>query len=139
MSDKVVANPMEAMEAKMNEMLVATQAKVTEMLERATVRAKAIIDDANVVVRTTTTPAAPRPKERKMVEVKLFKDDGAYKDDVFIGVNCTSFMVQRGVRVMVPDYVAEILEGSIKQAERAANRLQRFADEYEKATKERAN
>ncbi len=42
-----------------------------------------------------------------MVKVKLFKDNHDYKDDVFVAVNGERHLIQRGVEVEVPDYIAE--------------------------------
>ena len=55
---------------------------------------------------------------RKMTKVKLFKDYGEYKDDVFVAVNGESYLIQRGVEVEVPDYIAEVLEHSAQQDEK---------------------
>ena len=52
---------------------------------------------------------------KKMTKVKLFKDYGEYKDDVFVAVNGESYLIQRGVEVEVPDYIAEVLEHSAQQ------------------------
>ena len=38
----------------------------------------------------------------KMVKLKLFKDNGQYKDDVFVAVNGRTFQIVRGVEVEVP-------------------------------------
>ncbi len=51
----------------------------------------------------------------KMVKLKLFKDNGQYKDDVFVAVNGRDFQIVRGVEVEVPDYVAEVLKHSEAQ------------------------
>lgn len=55
---------------------------------------------------------------KKMTKVKLFKDYGEYKDDVFVAVNGESYLIQRGVEVEVPDYIAEVLEHSAQQDEK---------------------
>lgn len=66
----------------------------------------------------------------KMVTVRLFKDNHEYKDDVFIGVNGKTWLIQRGVEVEVPDYVAEVLSNSQKQDEAAALMIERETDKY---------
>ena len=58
---------------------------------------------------------------KKMTKVKLFKDYGEYKDDVFVAVNGESYLIQRGVEVEVPDYIAEVLEHSAQQDERPSS------------------
>ena len=55
---------------------------------------------------------------KKMTKVKLFKDYGEYKDDVFVAVNGESYLIQRGVEVEAPDYIAEVLEHSAQQDEK---------------------
>jgi hypothetical protein len=68
---------------------------------------------------------------RKMVKITLFKDKGKYKDPVPVGVNGEQFLVQRGVEVEVPDYVAEVLKNSMKQDQYALGvmeELQKGAD-----------
>ena len=55
---------------------------------------------------------------KKMTKVKLFKDYGEYKDDVFVAVNGESYLIQRGVEVEVPDYIAEVREHSAQQDEK---------------------
>ena len=50
--------------------------------------------------------------KKKTVRIHLFKDNGRYKDDVFVGVNGVNYMIQRGVDVEVPKAVAEVLRHS---------------------------
>ena len=60
---------------------------------------------------------------KKMTKVKLFKDYGEYKDDVFVAVNGESYLIQRGVEVEVPRSVAEVLEHSQQQDDLTAARI----------------
>lgn len=57
----------------------------------------------------------------KLVKVNLFKDNGAYKDDVFVSVNGNNYLIQRGVDVEVPQYIADVLNNSLEQDARTAN------------------
>ena len=45
----------------------------------------------------------------ELVEIKLFKDNHRYKDDVFVGVNGENVLIQRGVPVKVKRKFAEVL------------------------------
>lgn len=54
-------------------------------------------------------------KAEKMVKLRLFKDSGKYKEPVFVAVNGKTYMIERGVEVEVPDYVAEVLANSEEQ------------------------
>lgn len=67
-------------------------------------------------------------KEEKLVRIQLFKDNDRYKDDVFVAVNGRSFQIRRGVPVDVPEYVAEVLERSIRQDNETAAMLERMAE-----------
>lgn len=76
--------------------------------------------------------------ERRMkepVEIRLFKDGGRYKDDVFVAVNGQSFQIRRGVTVKVPRYVKEVLDSSIRQDEYAAKFSEKMAEEYAESSK----
>ena len=46
------------------------------------------------------------------VKVKLFKDNGKYNGDVFVGVNGTGMLIPRGVEVEIPRKYAEALKNS---------------------------
>ena len=70
------------------------------------------------------------PKGPKKVKIKLFKDNGEYRDDVFVGINGERFLIKRGVEVEVPDYVAEVIENSARQDARAAEFIQKIEAEY---------
>ena len=63
-------------------------------------------------------------KEKKMVKVKLFKDNQNYSGDVFVSVNGESYLIQRGVTVEVPEYIAEVLETSQREDENAIRRME---------------
>lgn len=61
-------------------------------------------------------------KTVKKVKIKLPKLRDSKDQSVFVGVNDETYLIQRGVEVEVPDYVAEIIHNS----ERALDE----ADEY---------
>ena len=61
------------------------------------------------------------PAQQEMVSVKLFRDNGKYKDDVYVSLNGKRYIVPRGVEVEVPAGVAEILENSTSQDEATEN------------------
>ena len=64
------------------------------------------------------------------VPVRLFKDNGKYKDDVFVCVNGRSMLIQRGKTVMVPRKFALVIEQSDEQREKAANIIDAKSSEY---------
>ena len=57
--------------------------------------------------------------EEKKVKIKLFYDGQNYVDDVTVIVNGETFIIKRGVEVMVPDYVKAVLDNAQEQ-EKAA-------------------
>ena len=57
------------------------------------------------------------------VRIKLFKDNGRYKSDLFVSVNGVNYMIRRGVEVEVPRAVAEVLEHSQRQDDLTAARI----------------
>ncbi len=95
----------------------AVKAEIAQMLAEARAEADRIVDEArkNVGVNAKEREAAiAADKERgeELVEVKLFKDNEKYKDDVFIGCNGENVVIQRGVRVKIKRKFAEILDHS---------------------------
>lgn len=61
--------------------------------------------------------------KRKTVTVKIPRIK-ADQEDVFVSVNMETFLIQRGVKVEVPDYVAEVLE----HQEQMMETIMRFED-----------
>ena len=68
---------------------------------------------------------------KKMVKIKLFKDYGESRDDVFVAVNGESYLIQRGVEVEVPSYIAEVLEHSAAQDEETQQLMAQTQARYE--------
>ena len=71
------------------------------------------------------------------VTIRLFKDNGEYSDDVYVGWNSRSFQIKRGVDVEVPRGVAEIIRESEEQAQAATMTMQAYAEDFETETKKR--
>lgn len=51
----------------------------------------------------------------ELVEIRLFKDSGKYKDDVFVGCNGETIAIKRGERVQIKRKFAEVLDNSERQ------------------------
>lgn len=69
--------------------------------------------------KTKTAPAA----EPEKVKIKLFKDNGRYSGDVFVGVNGRNYLLKRGIELEVPPEVAEVLDHSQLQDSLTAERI----------------
>ena len=59
-------------------------------------------------------------KAANTVKIRLYKDNDRYKDDVQVIVNGVVYLIQRGVEVEVPAFVAEVLENAQIQSQYAA-------------------
>lgn len=70
------------------------------------------------------------------VEIRLFKDDRDYKDDVFVAINGVGYQIQRGIPVKVPRKVAILIEQSMQQDEKTARLIERETEAYRAAEKE---
>ena len=126
-------------EAAANEQQATTQATLAAeaqaIIEKAKEEAAAIVAAARE--EAEPGPAAPKRREDNLVPIRLFKDGDKYKDDVFVAVNGRSWQIRRGETVMVPDYVAEILEQSMAQDTATANLIERESSAYAAEAKAR--
>ena len=85
---------------------------------------------------------AEKPQDKKVsanenymkqpVTIKLFKDNGRYKDDVYVAVNDRSYLIKRGVEVTVPRFVEQALQNSLTQDEYVASLVEKLVSDYQK-------
>lgn len=93
------------------------------------------------------TKKTTEPEEEKIVEqpidqrkywmervpFRAFKDAGKYRDDITVGYNGRVYVIKRGVEVMIPRAVREIIYQSEEQDQRTADLIDmessRFAAE----------
>jgi len=73
-----------------------------------------------------------------MVKVKLFRDNGEYRDPVFVSVNGENYLIRRGEEVEVPEKIAYVLEESLKQDECTAALIDKTEMLYEENTRKKA-
>lgn len=117
------------------------QDMVKAMLDQAKAEAAKIVEEARAA---TGKMPGMTPEEREaheahmneLVEVKLFKDTGKYKDDVFVSVNGENVLIQRGVRVKIKRKHAEALDNSELQDYETAELITRKVKEGEKSAKD---
>lgn len=112
--EETKATTLEEMQAQMAAMLAEAQAAKAEaarMLEEA---AKLSAGKINSAERAAEIEA-DRQRSNELVEVKLFKDTGKYKDDVFVAVNGENCVIKRGERVQIKRKFAEVLDHSEHQ------------------------
>lgn len=98
----------------------AIQAEVAKIIEAAKAEAAEIINAAKA--HKTAAQIAEEERVAKInaemeeyVEVKLFKDNNKYKDDVFVSCNGENCVIKRGERVKIKRKFAEILDNSEHQ------------------------
>ena len=70
------------------------------------------------------------------VPFRAFRDSGKYREDITVGWNGRVYVIRRGVEVMIPRAVREIIYQSMEQDERTADMIDResrqFAEESRK-------
>lgn len=55
------------------------------------------------------TPMIPYV-EKEFVNVRLFRDEYRYKEPLYVAINGKNWVIQRGVEVTLPKYVADFIE-----------------------------
>lgn len=88
---------------------------------------------AKSVANNTKKEQLDRMNEK--VTIKLFKDNGKYKDDLTVTVNGITYQIQRGKTVEVPRYIADVIAQSERQDTQTANMLEKLVTDFEDKTK----
>lgn len=86
---------------------------------------------------TTETAAPAIDPGEELVTVQLFKDNGRYKDDLFVAVNGERILIQRGVPVEIKRKFAEVISNSQLQDQQTDAMMQQLEENYERATREK--
>ena len=97
--------------------LSAVKDEIAKMLQEARAEAQRIVDEARKSVGANSKEreasiAANKERGEELVEIKLFRDNDKYKDDVFVGCNGENVVIQRGVKVKIKRKFAEVLDHS---------------------------
>ncbi len=121
------------------------QAQIAQMLadaEAAKAEAMKLVEEARKAAGAKSAAEEEKAKKaaehaaymEEYVEVKLFKDNDKYKDDVFVAVNGENCVIKRGERVKIKRKFAEVLDHSEHQDYEtskmieAATRTKKLAD-----------
>ena len=113
--------------------------QVEEMLAKAREEAAKIVADAKASVGGELTEDQKKANEERkaywneLVEVKLFKDNNKYKDDVYVSVNDENCLIKRGERVMVKRKFADILDKSDMQDYETSKLIEKKSNEFAKS------
>ncbi len=125
-----LAAPVSDPQAEAEKILAAARAEAEKILQEAKKKAESGSDGKDA--KNQAAPSGP-----KFVKIKLFKDNDKYKDDVFVAVNGRSYQIKRGEDVEVPDFVAEVLERSMKQDAATANLIESESSRYRQEAESR--
>lgn len=124
---------------KKTEINLADVAKqVEEMLKKAREEADKIVADAKASVSGELTEEQKEALEKEkayyeeLVEVKLFRDNNKYKDDVFVGVNGETIAIRRGEKVKIKRKFAEVLDNSDLQDYETSLLIEKKSSEFAK-------
>lgn len=115
------------------------QKQIAEMMAQAKEEAAKIVAEAKAAAKgeVSSDEKERRAKEledgEELVEVKLFKDNGKYKDDVFVGVNGETIAIKRGERVKIKRKFANVLDDSDKQDFETSRLIEAKSGEFAKS------
>ena len=113
--------------------------QVEAMLAKAKEEAAKIVADAKASAKGELTEEQKKANEKRKaywkepVEVKLFKDNNKYKDDVFVAVNGENCHIKRGERVMVKRKFADLLDKSDMQDYETSLLIEKKSTEFAKS------
>ena len=112
--------------------------QIEEMLAKAKAEADRIVAEAKAAANGEASEEhkkfleADRARGEELVEVKLFKDNNKYKDDVFVQVNGENVQIKRGERVKIKRKFAEVLDNSDMQDYETSKLIERKTSEVSK-------
>lgn len=112
--------------------------QVEEMLAQAKAEAAKIVAEAKSAANGDMSEARKKEVEEdrargeELVEVKLFKDNNKYKDDVFAQVNGENVVIKRGERVKIKRKFAEVLDNSDMQDYETSKLIEKKSSEFSK-------
>lgn len=118
-----------ALRREMEEMRAAYEAKIVELEAENTEKKAAIADEK----RFQSFLKNQEVWLNEYVEVRLFKDNEKYKDDVYVAINGKNCVIRRGVWTRIRRKFALLLDQSeiqdLRTAELMEKEASRFADE----------
>ena len=113
--------------------------QVEEMLAQAKAEAEKIVANAKASVSGELTEEQKKANEERkayweeLVEVKLFKDNNKYKDDVYVSVNGENCVIKRGEKVLIKRKFADVLDKSDLQDYETSLLIEKKSSEFAKS------
>ena len=131
--EQIMSPELEAMKAQIAQMIADAKAEAEAIINNAKEQAKAVADG-----KPAMSEEAKKAEDywNEDVEIQLFKDNGKYKDDVYVAVNGVNCLIQRGKPVRVKRKFAETLRRSLEQDNETADMIRELESDYEKRSKE---
>lgn len=114
-------------DSQIDDVKVEAVAEAERIVAEAKAQAEQILAEAKAKAEADDAEAA----KDDLTPIFLFKDNNKYKDDVFVAINGKRWQIKRGETVMVPAYVAEVLQQSMKQDMATADLIDQKHAEYE--------
>lgn len=99
----------------------------TEDIDNKTVPDTTQNNSANVEAEAEEVIKNP---EEDMVSIFLFKDKDKYNSDLPVSINGTTWLIQRGVNVKVPRFVAEVINNSMIQDAKGSELIRIQEDKF---------
>lgn len=121
--------------AQVEAMLAEAKAEAEKMKEEA----EKMLADAKASVGGELTEEQKKAEEEEkayyneLVEVRLFKDNNKYKDDVFVSVNGENCVIKRGEKVKIKRKFAEVLNNSDLQDYETSKLIEKKSSEFAKS------
>lgn len=123
--------------------LADVQKQIAAMLAEAKAEAEKIVADAKEAAAEINAPAkskaemdaelaAHKAYMNELVEIKLFRDNGKYQDDVFVSCNGETVAIKRGERVKIKRKFVEILDNSEHQDYETARLIEQKSGQFAK-------
>lgn len=118
------------------------KAQIAEMLAAAQAEANRIVAEAKQAVGSKQVNSRMSAEElerynaymNEYVEIELFKDNGKYKDDVFVSVNGENCVIKRGEVVKIKRKFAQVLKQSQDQKKETAKYMDAMSGEWAAAS-----
>lgn len=107
--------------------------------KKAKEEAEKILAEVKSSVKGELTEEQKKAKEKEdaywneLVEVKLFKDNNKYKDDVYVAVNGENCVIKRGEKVLVKRKFAHVLDNSDMQDYETSKLIEQKSSEFSKS------
>lgn len=117
------------LEAKVAELEAQLRAKEAELNEKQQPAAPQV-SILDVTGRREIVPY----QGTETVKLRLFKDNGRYKDPLYVAINGRNWIIKRGVDVEVPVYVKEYIDQQLTEEQIIWDKVAKEEEEYQRAT-----